>query len=77
MQERTRQKEEEAARSLEEKRNYNERVAQLKEAEKQKDATYKNYYRMLMQHQQQRSEQYVSPFDSRNNMKDEHVRRAL
>lgn len=54
MQERNKQRQEDAARSIEEKRNYNDRVQQLQEAERQKDQTYKNYYRMLMQNQEQR-----------------------
>lgn len=32
---------------------------------------------MLMSNQQQRSEQYVSPFDQREVMKAEHVKKAL
>ena len=48
MEVRTRQKQQDAIRTIEEKRSYNDRVQQLQEAERQKDQTYKNYYRMLM-----------------------------
>jgi len=45
--------------------------------ERMKDLSYKNYYQMLMEGQQQKLQTYISPFTKRDAMKQEHIERAI
>jgi len=45
--------------------------------ERMKDLSYKKYYQMLMDGQQQKLQTYISPFTKREAMKQEYIDRAV